>query len=139
MAAVFAGLWMPRWSRGGICSDNPLARKSDRLGVRGFGEDMLWSSFEIRRVLSFILGEGERPFGVESESERALEGLSLEGVLATSRVGSIAASPVVLLSSICELSDPNEFLSSAAITERPSPPPPSGLGFLRRCASISSR
>lgn len=75
-AAKCAGLGMGA-SRGGICSESPLARKSGLRGVLGLGT-MVWSSLETRAG-SQNLGEGSSR-GVLSESERALGDLDFCGV-----------------------------------------------------------
>jgi hypothetical protein len=94
---------------------------------------------------SLILGEGDN-FGVESESERALEGLALDVVLtataATSRalpfplaLASVAAC-LALVSAPDAAESPKEPLSIAAITERASPPP-KAPGARLRCVSMT--
>ena len=57
-------------SRGGICSERPLERKSGRRGVLGLATT-LWSSLDVL-VGSLNLGEGSN-LGVLSERERALD------------------------------------------------------------------
>ena len=57
-------------SRGGICSERPLARKSGRRGVLGLATTV-WSSLD-DLVGSRNLGEGSN-LGVLSERERALD------------------------------------------------------------------
>jgi hypothetical protein len=68
-AAKCAGLGMGS-SRGGICSERPLERKSGRRGVLGLAITV-WSSFDVL-VGSRNLGEGSS-LGVLSERERALD------------------------------------------------------------------
>lgn len=68
-AAKCAGLGMGD-SRGGICSERPLERKSGRRGVLGLATTV-WSSLDVL-VGSRNLGEGSN-LGVLSERERALD------------------------------------------------------------------
>lgn len=75
-AAKCAGLGIGA-SRGGICSESPLERKSGRRGVLGLAM-MVWSSFDIRCSLNF--GEGSRR-GVLSERDRALGDFGFCGVV----------------------------------------------------------
>jgi hypothetical protein len=56
-------------SKGGICSESPLERKSGRRGVIGLGR-ILWSSLDMRAG-SRNFGDGSRR-GVLSERDRAL-------------------------------------------------------------------
>lgn len=64
-------------SRGGICSESPLERKSGRRGVLGLAM-RVWSSFDIGGSLNF--GEGSRR-GVLSERERTLGDFDFCGVV----------------------------------------------------------
>lgn len=66
-AAKCAGLGIGA-SRGGICSESPLVRKSGRRGVLGVGT-ILWSSLDMRAG-SRNFGDGSSR-GVLSESDRA--------------------------------------------------------------------
>jgi hypothetical protein len=68
-------------SRGGICSERPLERKSGRRGVVGL---RVWSSLDMRAAGSRNFGDGSNR-GVLSDSDRAFGDIC--GVLA-----SIAAS-----------------------------------------------
>lgn len=68
-AAKCAGLDIGS-SRGGICSESPLARNSGRRGVLGL-VTTVWSSLDAL-VGSRNLGEGSN-VGVLSEKERALD------------------------------------------------------------------
>jgi hypothetical protein len=91
-AAKCAGLGIGD-SRGGICKERPLARKSGLRGVLGLAM-MVWSSLDMRAG-SRNFGEGSRR-GVLSERERALGDLDFCGVcgsIAASSRSSIVSSP----------------------------------------------
>lgn len=77
-AAKCAGLGMGMgMSRGGICKERPLERKSGLRGVLG-PATMVWSSLDIRAG-SLNFGEGSRR-GVLSERERTLGDFDFCGV-----------------------------------------------------------
>lgn len=73
---------------GGICSDNPLAKKSERLGVCGEVSSRL-SSFVALASRLVRSGEGCSLVAAASEIDRLFEGVPIYVSITLSRLGSL--------------------------------------------------
>jgi hypothetical protein len=76
---------------GGICSDNPLAKKSDRLGVCGEVSSRLSSLVALaNRLVRSGDGCSLAPVAAASEIDRLLKGVLIYVSIALSRLKSLA-------------------------------------------------